>query len=655
MLISIFLTLIITIGTLQAVSTMLAKRNLREQVEQGIMALVEDNTKLLASRIMSEKLILDNIASDANMKSMVFGLQRANLLKYQDESDFQQLGIVNTSGIAKYTDETEEDLSDRDFIQEALAGKTVISDTFINEVSNEPVQMMASPIYKNDKVVGLVIARIDLYKLSSLVKDMGYGKGGYGFIINSEGTVIAHRDKTLVAEMFNPIQKVKQDKSVASIAGFFQTVLRQKKGVFNYNYQGTHLYSAYAEIPDSNWYYVVNADQSEVMSRLANFNQITGMIFLATLLISAVITIVLGNSITKPIVNAVKQAERIAKLDITEDIDERLLKKKDEVGLLSTALQNITESFRGIVLEMKQASVQLTDKAGRMSKMSDESAVSSEEIATTIGEIAKAAANHAEYTQEVNHKALKLGETIEQNQNNFSVLNIAVLEVVNLLEEGTLAMETLREKTAENNNEAAKIKEAANKTNESAQLIGQASETISQIAEQTNLLALNAAIEAARAGDTGKGFAVVAEEIRKLAEKSATSTAAIDKLVAELQSNTVSAVKAIEKMYIAIREQNLSVDSSQMSFQGISAAIRNADNAVRELSKSGLEMEKVKDSIIETMESLSAIAEENSASTQEVSATVEEQATSLEELASSSKNLDELAYQLEEISGRFDL
>lgn len=655
MLVSFLLTLILTTGILQAVSIYTARKNLREQVEQGITSLVGDNAKLIESRMETEKLIVENIADNMEIQSMDYTRQKSAMIDYLEKTDFIGLGIVDMKGHVKYSDDTESDLSDRGYIQEALTGKTVISDVLISKVTNEPVLMIAAPVFTNGTLTGLVLARSDANKMSNLIRDMGYGEGGYGYIINSEGTVVAHRDKSLVVNMYNPIEAEKEDNSAASVAGLFKTILQQKQGTYEYSFDGKNLYSAYAPIPDSNWYYIVAADESEVMERIADFSKIIGLSFAAALVVSIFVTVGLGNSIAKPIVKTVRQAERIANLDITTDIDASFRKKKDEIGLLANALQNITESFRGIIEELKNASTQLTNTAGRMSEMSEETAISSGEIATTIGELARAAMNHAEHTQEGSIRTQELGEAIEQNQHSFMVLEKATDKVLEILNEGAAAMGILRIKTEENNTEAAEIKEVTEKTNDSAQLIGHASEVISQIAEQTNLLSLNAAIEAARAGEAGKGFAVVAEEIRKLAEQSTASTGEIDSIVAELQRNTGRAVTAIERMDIAMKDQTISANNSQESFEGISAAIKKAIDAVEDLSTSGKAMEKVKGGIIETMENLSAIAEEDSASTQEISASLEEQTASLEELAASSKTMDELAVQLETIIKKFKI
>ena len=99
----------------------------------------------------------------------------------------------------------------------------------------------------------------------------------------------------------------------------------------------------------------------------------------------------------------------------------------------------------------------------------------------------------------------------------------------------------------------ARVQQAMEEARVVEQISGLA-QNIAGIADQTNLLALNAAIEAARAGEHGRGFAVVAEEVRKLAEDSASAVNSIQALTRQVElaldnllENTSSILEFINK------------------------------------------------------------------------------------------------------------
>lgn len=632
-----------------------ARSSLREEAEKSLVILADDAAKLTDSRTKIQVEVLKMIASTPGVDSMDWQIQKPILYKQLKETNFLDIAVVYPDGNAYYTDGTVSQLGDRSYIIKAFNGIANVSDAIISRVTNSVVLMQAVPIQKDGRVVGVLIGRSDGNLLSNISDDVGFGNNGYGYIINSSGTIVGHPDRDMVMDQYNPIEASKIDEGMKSTANLFEKVLKEKQGISSYIYNGNSMYVGYSPIEGSDWIFVITADENEVLSAIPKMENIIYNFLYISLAVSIVLVYILGTYITRPIIKSIQYSKKIADLNLIEDIPKKYRRKKDEVGELANALQTIIHSLRDIIAKITDTSSHVLRASEEISEASKQSSSASFEMTNAIEEIAKSSSDQAYSTQQGAVSANELGTVIEEDQRYMSSLNFQTKKVINVVSEGLNEINVLYNITEESNNANKEINDVIIQTNDSSIKIGQASNVISSIAQQTNLLALNAAIEAARAGNAGKGFAVVAEEIKNLALQSSKSTKEIDEIVIELQSNSQNAVKTMERISSIVNEQTKSVINSKEKYQLIANSMKDSELIVNSMNTSGEKMDLMKNQILMNMENLSSIAEENAAATEQTTASIEEQAALAEQISATSQNLADLANDMQKLILMFKL
>lgn len=415
------------------------------------------------------------------------------------------------------------------------------------------------------------------------------------------------------------------------------------------NREGTEVlsYATVFKISDVPYGIIIEVDYDDALQEISSSNGQFALLLTIVAIFAFAIAVYDSLTISRPLNRIAASISKIADADLSEHIDSSLLERKDEVGDLGRAVENVSGNLKGLIATIKGKAEELNSASEKLNESSRQAAHTAEDISNSVIDIAQTATKQAQDTDSGVRNLGKLDGIIAEESSAIDLVGQAMNMVKDNVNEGLNVIDRLSEKNKKSIEASSIVQQAVKNTSECAKKISQASTFIASIAGQTNLLSLNASIEAARAGEAGRGFAVVASEIQKLAEESTESTQNIDTIISEILKTIDVAVKKTNESTDMLEEQTEIVDSTAEKFRLIAKEAEGLENAVSVMDGAGRKVKNTSTEVIEVINELARMAEQNAAITEEVSASVEEQGAMVEEIETTSEILLQISRTLE--------
>jgi len=380
---------------------------------------------------------------------------------------------------------------------------------------------------------------------------------------------------------------------------------------------------------------------------------------LITFIIIIVMIILIGGSIfwfvvqgiTTSLNKVVHTTDEISKGNLS--VEKLEVKSNDDLGKMGLAINRMIDSLQQMISQVGQTSDQVASSSEQLLASANETSRAAEEISESIQEVASGAEKQVEKANNNEEAVNEMSESIDQILANIREVNRSTIDSAKKADHGTDVIESTVAQMKTIHDITDKIDGSVNELAIRSGKISSIVSLIRDVADQTNLLALNAAIEAARAGEHGKGFAVVADEVRKLAEQTATATSEIGSLIEQIQKDVNESVVYTKNGREAVKSGMDYVEDAGHSFEELSQGIHEVSSQMQGVTAAIEKIDIGIDIVQSTVKDTTSIAEQSAGYTQNVAASAEEQNASMEEINASANQLSNMAEELQEVIRKF--
>ena len=397
------------------------------------------------------------------------------------------------------------------------------------------------------------------------------------------------------------------------------------------------------------------------VDKQAKDNTINGIILMVLLSVifvmvaCIVIAVIMSVSITRSLQKGISKVQKVADGELGSPIEEKLLKRNDEVGDLAKAIDTLQKTLQNIVSKIAQSTDNIKMAANELGVTAKDTNYTMKQVEDAVSSISENITEQAKSTKTTTDNIVLMGDQIGRTSEEVDLLNQNADVMRKSSEQASYTIQQLRQINDKVKESINTITRQTNLTNESAQKIQAAIGIISSIAEETNLLSLNASIEAARAGESGRGFAVVASQIQKLAEQSNSSSCEIEEITNTLISNSDEAVEIMRQVHEIIDSQSQNMSDTENIVSKVMDGINTSLEKIEKIEYATEQLESSRNRIVETVEGLSDIAEQNAASTEETFAQTSQVSNTFEQIEAKADQLKQIADELSDIMQHFQL
>ena len=386
---------------------------------------------------------------------------------------------------------------------------------------------------------------------------------------------------------------------------------------------------------------------AEVQKMIQNERKRIISISVIIIAVSMILMLFMVKPMAKTMKNTKEYLSDLADGDLAVEPDEKLMKRKDELGDIYHTTVKLQHEFRKIVNNIKDSVDNLTTEADGLTEMAQGTRLTVDEVFDSVELINKSATMQAEHTVHAADNVSRIGEQIEYITQEVDTLTKEAGKMADAERESESIIKKLNRSNEDTIASITNVANQINVTNTSVKKIRKAASMIQNISEETDLLSLNASIEAARAGEAGKGFAVVAEQICKLADQSSSAAEQIEKIIEQVISESAKMVEIMEIVKDNVDEQQNKLEETKQKFNSVALGVDSSRGSIENIRQKMRVLGESSDAILQVIDNLAEISEKNVDSTEDTMASARDMTATMEELEYASTSLRELSSRLD--------